>query len=314
MAPHTDEDIIELIEDSETTAQPPQKPWRILIVDDDDDVHRVTRFAINGNLKILNREVEFLSAYSAKEAESILTRENDISMILLDCVMETETAGLDLVGRIRNNLQLKDVRIVLRTGQPGYAPESKVIAEYDINDYHTKSDLTSQRLVTSITAALRSYQQLRFVYDSGILFQKIIAASNDLMSKHDPEVFYEAIITHIRSFFAEDIDCLVAVNNSGSDDTIKVKAASTLYQDHLEQDPTISADNDINLIVKLAFENWQNVFIKNVGALYIDAGEQQIVVYLHAPAEILEFQQNLLFLLTHNITLCAKNLRPPVPK
>ena len=314
MAPHTDEDIVQLIEDSETTAQPPQKPWRILIVDDDDDVHRVTRFAIHGNLKILNREVEFLSAYSAKEAESILTRENDISMILLDCVMETETAGLDLVGRIRNNLQLKDVRIVLRTGQPGYAPESKVIAEYDINDYHTKSDLTSQRLVTSITAALRSYQQLRFVYDSGILFQKIIAASNDLMSKHDPEVFYEAIITHIRSFFAEDIDCLVAVKNSGSDDRIKVKAASALYQDHLEQDPTISEDNDINLIVKLAFENWQNVFIKNVGALYIDAGEQQIVVYLHAPAEILEFQQNLLFLLSHNITLCAKNLRPPVPK
>lgn len=309
MIPHSDDDIIELIDDSENTNQPPEQPWRILIVDDDEDVHQVTRFAINSNIEILNRKIEFLSAYSAAEAESILARENNISVILLDCVMETETAGLDLVGKIRNNLQLKDVRIVLRTGQPGYAPESKVIAEYDINDYHTKSDLTSQRLVTTITAALRSFQQLRFVYDSGILFQKIIAATNDLMSKQDPEAFYKAIITHIRSFFAEQIDCLVAVKNPASSDLIKVKAGSSRFEEFVNKDIKTLNYNDVSLLVGLAFENWQNVFIKNLGALYIDAGEKQLVIYLHSPSEIIEYVQNLLFLFSHNISLCAKNLK-----
>ena len=309
MIPHSDDDIIELIDDSENTNQPPEQPWRILIVDDDEDVHQVTRFAINSNIEILNRKIEFLSAYSAAEAESILARENNISVILLDCVMETETAGLDLVGKIRNNLQLKDVRIVLRTGQPGYAPESKVIAEYDINDYHTKSDLTSQRLVTTITAALRSFQQLRFVYDSGILFQKIIAATNDLMSKQDPEAFYKAIITHIRSFFAEQIDCLVAVKNPASSDLIKIKAGSSRFEEFVNKDIKTLNYNDVSLLVGLAFENWQNVFIKNLGALYIDAGEKQLVIYLHSPSEIIEYVQNLLFLFSHNISLCAKNLK-----
>ncbi len=310
MAPHTDEDIIELIEDAETLPQSPVQPWRILIVDDDEDVHQVTRFAVNSNIEILNRKIEFLSAYSAAEAESVLTRENDISLILLDCVMETETAGLDLVGRIRNNLQLKDIRIVLRTGQPGYAPESKVISEYDINDYHTKSDLTSQRLITTITAALRSYQQLRFVYDSGILFQKIIAASNDLMSKHEPDSFYRAIVTHMRSFFSEGIDCLVAVKEENNEGKFEpgVKAVSSSYEELLNSDVKTITDSDMNMMLNLAFENWQNVFIKNFGAIYVDAGHRKIAIYLHAPGEITLYEQNLLFLLSHNISLCAKNL------
>ena len=134
--------------------------WRILIVDDEPDVHRATAFALNG-VKILGRSLQFLDAYSALEAKALLSTESDIAVILLDVVMEREDAGLNLVRFIRNDLRLADVRIILRTGQPGYAPEIATIHDYDINDYKTKSELTRPKLYATVTAALRSYEQIR---------------------------------------------------------------------------------------------------------------------------------------------------------
>jgi len=54
----------------------------------------------------------------------------------------------------------KAVRIILRTGEPGQAPERRVIVDYDINDYKAKSDLTAQQLYTATVAALRNYADL----------------------------------------------------------------------------------------------------------------------------------------------------------
>jgi len=134
--------------------------WRILIVDDEPDVHRATTFALS-QLKILGRELEFLHAHSAEEAAELLRREKDIAVVLLDVVMDGADAGLQLVHTIRKTLALSDVRIILRTGQPGYAPEIETIYDYDINDYKTKSELTRTKLYASVTAALRAYSQSR---------------------------------------------------------------------------------------------------------------------------------------------------------
>jgi diguanylate cyclase (GGDEF)-like protein len=137
-----------------------QPPWRLLIVDDEPDVHRATTFALTG-VTILNQPLEFLHAYSAAQAVDILQREADVAVVLLDVVMESEHAGLELVKVIRENLKLPEVRIILRTGQPGQAPEIETIHDYDINDYKTKSELTRTKLYASITAALRAYRQIR---------------------------------------------------------------------------------------------------------------------------------------------------------
>ena len=134
--------------------------WRLLIVDDEPDVHRATVFALN-DVKILGRALEFFDAYSAKEAQDILRTESDIAVILLDVVMEREDAGLRLVKFIRQDLGLLDVRIILRTGQPGYAPEIATIHDYDINDYKSKSELTRPKLYAAVTAAVRGYEQIR---------------------------------------------------------------------------------------------------------------------------------------------------------
>lgn len=129
--------------------------WPVLIVDDDEEVHAVTRLALR-KMSFKERPLHLLSAFSAKEAETILRERQDIAVVLLDVVMETEDAGLRLSKKIREELGLKAIRIILRTGQPGQAPEQQVILEYDINDYKSKTELTSQKLFTTMIAALRS--------------------------------------------------------------------------------------------------------------------------------------------------------------
>jgi adenylate cyclase len=140
--------------------QEPREPWTILIVDDEDSVHDVTRLALS-DVAFEGRGLRFMSARTGDEARRQLVDHPEIALVLLDVVMETETAGLDLITYIREDLVNPLVRIVLRTGQPGQAPERRVVADYDISDYKTKVELTSPKLYTTVVAALRIFRQMR---------------------------------------------------------------------------------------------------------------------------------------------------------
>ncbi|HCF27660.1 MAG TPA: response regulator receiver protein [Cyanobacteria bacterium UBA11049] len=134
--------------------------WKVIIVDDEPDVHRATELALK-NFKFEGRRLSFFSAYSGKEAiHSIAVAHPDAALILLDVVMETNDAGLKVVQYIREELKNLQVRIILRTGHPGEAPEESVILNYDINDYKLKIELTRQKLLTTAIAALRSYRDM----------------------------------------------------------------------------------------------------------------------------------------------------------
>jgi diguanylate cyclase len=156
----TDSDTLHFLEDEADVGGLKEAVWRLLVVDDEPDVHRATTFALAG-VKILGRPLQFLHAYSASEAETLLRQEDDVAVVLLDVVMEREDAGLALVKTIRQSLKLNELRIILRTGQPGYAPEIETIHDFDINDYKTKSELTRTKLYATVTAALRAYEQIR---------------------------------------------------------------------------------------------------------------------------------------------------------
>jgi diguanylate cyclase len=156
----TDSDTLHFLEDEADVGGLKEAVWRLLVVDDEPDVHRATTFALAG-VKILGRPLQFLHAYSASEAEALLRQEDDVAVVLLDVVMEREDAGLALVKTIRQSLKLNELRIILRTGQPGYAPEIETIHDFDINDYKTKSELTRTKLYATVTAALRAYEQIR---------------------------------------------------------------------------------------------------------------------------------------------------------
>lgn len=138
--------------------------WTVLVVDDEPSVHEVTRLALN-NFEYEGRRLRFLSAYSAEEAKGLLASTPDIALILLDVVMETDSAGLEVISYARDELGNASVRIVLRTGQPGQAPERQVVLRYDIHDYKTKVELTASKLYTSVLSSLRTYRHLRTLED-----------------------------------------------------------------------------------------------------------------------------------------------------
>jgi diguanylate cyclase (GGDEF)-like protein len=134
-------------------------PWKILMVDDSPEVHQVTRLVLR-SMHYLGRPLEFISGFSAAEGRELIQLHPDAAVILLDVVMETDDAGLELVRFIRDQIGNNLIRIILRTGQPGMAPEETVISQYDINDYKNKAELSDDRLHNSLILALRSYERL----------------------------------------------------------------------------------------------------------------------------------------------------------
>ncbi|WP_161973800.1 hybrid sensor histidine kinase/response regulator [Hwanghaeella grinnelliae] len=149
-------------------------PWQVMIVDDDKSVHQSTRFALD-DFEFENRGLELTSAYSIKEAQELLRKHRNTAVILLDVVMESETAGLDYVRWVRKELANSRVRIVLRTGQPGYAPELDVVRNFDINDYREKSQMTVNKLTATLYTALRSFRDIIQLEDQSERLQGALA-------------------------------------------------------------------------------------------------------------------------------------------
>ncbi|HVY45693.1 MAG TPA: response regulator, partial [Minicystis sp.] len=134
-------------------------PFRVLVVDDEPDIHAVTKLSLRG-LKHDGRGVELLSAASAKEALETLRANPDVAVVLLDVVMESDSAGLDACRAIRGELGNRFARILLRTGQPGVAPERQTIDDYDIDGYLPKAEISSTKLYSAVRTALRAYAEL----------------------------------------------------------------------------------------------------------------------------------------------------------
>ncbi len=200
------DDRLSIVEDTEFLEQAgAEAPWLLLIIDDDDSVHRATRFAL-GDFKFEDRGLRILSAYSASEARDIMKDESSIAVVLLDVVMESEYVGLELVHWIRDEMHNDRVRIVLRTGQPGYAPELDVIRQYDINDYKDKSGMTAVKLVTTIYSALRSFRDIdRLEHQSEALRNALKIAETASRAKTD-------FITHMSHEFRTPLNGIIGMS------------------------------------------------------------------------------------------------------
>lgn len=165
----TDDDILVFEEEDidNNAVNTSLQAWKIIIVDDEPTVHQVTKLALK-NFIFDAKPLSFFSANSSQEAKELIAAHPDAALILLDVVMDTSDAGLQLVKYIREELNNKRVRIILRTGQPGEAPEESVIIDYDINDYKHKVELTRQKLITTTIAALRSYRDFTIIEEQSI--------------------------------------------------------------------------------------------------------------------------------------------------
>ncbi len=183
------------------------KKWRLLIVDDEEQVHKVTSLVL-GNCHFDHAPVELVHAYSMVEAQKILHDQAPFALALVDVVMETDDAGLRLVQYIREELNDNDIRLVLRTGQPGQAPEETVIAKYDINDYKNKTELTSTKLKTLLYSTLRSYRDIRAIAANRQGLYNLIEATSKIVDAHKLPIFASAVLAEIGTLLNLDEDAV----------------------------------------------------------------------------------------------------------
>ncbi|WP_022941315.1 HD domain-containing phosphohydrolase [Psychromonas hadalis] len=189
-----------------------EKVWNILIVDDEPAVHDVTRLVLRNSV-ILDRKLALHSAYSAQEAKVLLSSDIDFCMGFIDVVMESEHAGLDLINWIREDLKNSTIRLILRTGQAGNAPEESVISHYDIHDYKTKTELTQRKLTTCVYSSIRSYRDITTIAKSLDAFKKLIASSTSILKVDKISEFASAALTNLLSLMGLDSSSVYIVRH-----------------------------------------------------------------------------------------------------
>ncbi len=182
---------------------PKLAPWKVLLVDDEPDIHDITKLTLS-RFRLDGRALTFVHAYSGEEAKRVLASESDIALVFLDVVMEQEDSGLEVARWMREDLNNHFTRIVLRTGQPGQAPEERVIVNYDINDYKEKTELDRTKLFTTTFAALRAYRDIMKVeearqqqlhYREGL--ERVIAASAHIFQQRNLQDFASGLLQQV---------------------------------------------------------------------------------------------------------------------
>lgn len=223
---------------------PQLPPWKVLVVDDEEDVHKLTELNLR-NFSYSGRGLHLLKARSAHEAKVILDMEHDVALALIDVVMESGDAGLKLVDYIRNNQGNRLMRLHIRTGQAGTAPERYVIDHFDIDGYTDKTEITAQRLYTLVRTGIKSYQDLRAIDLNRLGLSYVLASTQDIYAfrQESIEKFFQGVLTQIIGLLRLGDNGLIAtiegmiVTIEG--ERIEVQASTDAFNDdqpHLKQE------------------------------------------------------------------------------
>jgi signal transduction histidine kinase/CheY-like chemotaxis protein len=305
-----DNDLLTLLEDDDSAIAPQYgAPWKVAVIDDDPAVHDGTRYALYDY--VLNgQKLDILSAYSADEGRSLLRNHPDIAVVLLDVVMETESAGLQLVDFIRNELKNETVRVILRTGQPGQAPERRVIVDYDINDYKAKTELTADRLFTAMTAALRSYQQIQRMVETRRGLEIIIDAAAKLFDFKSMQRLAEGVLTQIASLLnVECVGILVLRDEGNNGESFSVLAGSGCYSQFTGVRKVEALNSELRQVVRDAFVRRRHDFLPERSVLYMQTGSgREIVVLLEASKDLSETDRTLVEVFCSKLSVAFDNV------
>ncbi|HEX5685620.1 MAG TPA: EAL domain-containing protein [Ideonella sp.] len=304
-------ELVEFLGDDPAANAPDYAPaWLILVVDDDPDVHRSSELALRGT-RILERPLDFLHAYTAAEALGLLADHPHVAVILLDVVMETDDAGLGLVRTVRQELGMAEVRIILRTGQPGYAPEIETICNYDINDYKTKNELTRVKLLTAVIAAVRSFDQLCRLEASRRGLKKIVSACNDLISVQGLHAFCEGVLVQLAALVGIQPSGLVCARHDGDDvrlgaEVVAAAGRCVIYQDLL-------FDDIDDLVVAGSLRRAFDTGARQLGPRHMSLSfrgrqGQAFAVYLESETALRPVDDQLLDVFCSNIAICCENV------
>jgi len=307
------DDLLDFADEPEQHDDHDGHVWQVLVVDDDPEVHHATRLALS-SLSVFDRRLQLLYAHSALEARHVIESEPDIAVILLDVVMETADAGLRLVKVIREELGRQAVRIILRTGQPGYAPEVEVIRDYDINDYRNKSDLTLTHLFTALTSAIRSSQQIRSLEANRQGLAMIIRSSATLLATHGLQEFAEGVLIQISALLGvppEGILCAEALylEDSDSHDSATILAAAGMFRSWQSQPFSHLPEGEARQTIQRAFNERQTIYTRNGAALFINGrSSRHIVAYIQSKKSFDALAAELLEVFCANLSIGFENV------
>lgn len=312
-AEYDNDELVFLDEDSHQELDDKNKrQWNILIVDDDEEIHTVTKLALSG-LVVHDRTLNFLHANSGKQAKEVLDEHGrDVAILLLDVVMETDDAGLTVVEYLRETLKLHEPRIILRTGQPGFAPEEQIIKTYDINDYKMKTELTRAKLLTTVISSIRSYQQILTINQSRLGLQKIIHSSANLLEEHSIKGFCEGIVTQISSLIGLEAEGIVCAR-AGSvldrdDDGVYVLGAAGDYAPYINERIEELHNELIVENVSRCLRKKEHIFGEGVSILYLNSSGFEAAVYLNLSHDISDLDRQLLEVFLTSISVGYENV------
>jgi diguanylate cyclase (GGDEF)-like protein len=282
--------------------------WKVLLVDDDHDVHATTRLAL-GNVHIEGRPLSIQSAYSAAQAKEVLSGQDDFALAIVDVVMEDENAGLNLVRQIREELGYHNIRIILRTGQPGYAPEIETIKNLDINDYKTKSELTRTRLFTCITIALRAYALICRLDAGRKGLEQVLTSMQKLASPSGLGNFSAGLVAQLCALLHVPSECMVCAVLEAPGSYPVVLAGGGIYWDWIGMpvntlpDQRISANLQRTLATRLTtYDDGANLFIAS-------NDERAFAAFIDMPRPLSDVERQLLDVFCSNLSSTLENLQ-----
>jgi len=290
------------------------KPWKVLVVDDEEQIHSVTKLVLN-DFSFDGRELELFHVYSAKEAIEFFQKHDDIAVCLLDVVMETDSAGLDVVSKIRDDMKNNYTRIVLRTGQPGQAPEENVIKNYDINDYKDKTELTNLKLHTLIYSCLRAYRDIISLNQTRRGLEQVIKASNNVFHHRFTGEFSKGILLQFTSLMQFDDHAVYAIEDGFTAHSDKcgltVVEGIGKFSDSLGEKLENLLPDDIIARLKAQDKPFMSIHTETsfLASNRIDGAEsQRNVLYLQRLGEPSALQKKLLDVFSNNVLTAFQNL------
>ena len=307
------DDLVFSDEQSDTVKPCSQHPWQVMVVDDEPAVHEVTELVMSG-FEMDGRGLKFIHCYTAQEARAALSVPNDVALILLDVVMETEHAGLDLARQIRNDIGNLNVRIVLRTGQPGQAPEEQVIKDYDINDYKEKTDLTRRKLITIFYSGLRAYRDLMRIEHARQGLRRSIEAISQVYDSQNLRSFASAVLEQVN--FLLDLNAeglcasrLSAYTANAANGHIKVLAATQAFSGLLVDEEVNNLPREVRLALEKTLRDKLSHHADSFYAGYFktNAGSESII-YMAFPEPISQHARELLELFSRNVAITYDGL------
>ena len=302
------EDLVFRDEPNIETAAAPLN-WIVLIVDDEREVHTVTEMALS-DFQFQGRHLHFLHAYSAKEAKAMLSEQTNIALILLDVVMETDNAGLSVVEYVRNELKNNFVRIILRTGQPGQAPELEVISRYDINDYKNKTELTRTRLFTTVHTSLATYRDLIALDAHRRGLEKVIEASAHIFEMRSMSHFTQGVLEQLAAllFLGNDAVIIHPSGIAAEDKAIlKIMAATGAYSPLLGQDARAVLPGRVVARIVETRKTDQAIYGPDYFARHQCNGAE-LIFYIDAEAPVSVPDRRLVDLFCQNVSIAYKNM------